>query len=108
MTQVKLHSISFCDYDNIYKITWEINGKNTNNFSSRGKRIGQIPSNKQKAFELAEAYERADIVIDYLSGKINRFKAIERLQSLKYLCPKNPTAHLATMMEYALNLRATL
>ncbi len=100
-----VHSIEFCGYDHIYKIVWKINGRLTNNFSTRGKRIGMNISPKQKALELAEAYKRADIVIDYLSGKINRFKAIEALQELEFLCPKNPTAHLATMLEYAVGLR---
>ena len=105
MNQVSVHHIEFCHYNFIYKIKWVINGKETHNFSTMGKRIGNPPTDRQKAIELVEAYERGDIVVEYLEGKIDRFQAIRRLQALQFLGPKNPTSHLATVLEYAAGLR---
>lgn len=103
--RAKVHSIKWNSYDNIYQITWKINGRLTNNFSTRGKRIGFKVSPYLRKEEAIEAMERGDVVVDYINGTISRKKAIERLQQLRFLCPKNPTAHLATMLEFTLGLR---
>lgn len=102
---VAVHSVEFCEYDNVYKITWNINGKLTNAFSSRGKRIGKPISLKLMAEEHVEAVERGEIVKDYLTGLNDRKQAMDRIQNLKHLCPKNPKSHLLTMAELALGLR---
>lgn len=101
----KVHSIEWCDYDQVYKITWEINGRKTNSFSSRGKRKGQIITFQQKALEYSEAVERSQIVVDYLLGAIDRREALHQFEQLDYLCPKDPKDHLMTMLEFALEKR---
>lgn len=105
MTTVHLNAPTWCSYDQIWKIRWTINGRTTNAFSTRNKRIGEtVPSNVKKA-EFDEANRRLMIVKDYLEGSITRETANEHLQMLKLLSPRRPTAHLLTMAEFALNLR---
>ena len=103
--KVKFEEPSFCSYDNVWKISWTINGRRTNSFSSRGKRIGQTISPKQIANEYREALKRGQIVVDFLTQKITRKQAINNLKDLRFLCPKNQTSHLLTLAEFALNLR---
>lgn len=105
MNTASIHSIEWCDYDQIWKITWKINGRLTNNFSSRGKRIGQEVTFHQRANEYSEAASRAQTVVDYLTKKISRADAIEQIEELDFLCPKDVKSHLLTMSEFAANLR---
>ena len=95
----------WCNYDQIYKITWVIDGRSTNNFSTRGKRIKKTVAPQQKKLELGEAVVRLEVGKKYLTGSITRQEAVKELQSLQFLCPKNPTAHLLTLAEFSLDLR---
>lgn len=106
--EVLVHSVEWNSYDQIYKITWKIDGKLTNAFSTRGKRIGQTIAQEQKNAERLEAEIRGEVVCRYLLGSITRSEAIKTIEKLKFLCPKNPTAHLCTMNEIALENRATV
>lgn len=105
VTSANVHSVQFCNYDQIYKIIWEINGKKTYSFSSRGKRIGETVSPAQKAAEQHECYIRGQAAVDYLLGKISRTEAVKKIKSLKNCCPRDPSAHLLTLVEFALGIR---
>src|SRR5688500_9553400 len=95
----------WCSYDNIWKISWKINDKNTHRFSSRGKRIGEVISSEQKETERLEALERLDCVRSYLEGTIERKEAVARLSNLRFLSPRRPIAHICTMLEYLIRRR---
>jgi len=102
---VSVETPVFCNYDNIWKISWKIGGRRTNAFSTRGKRIGVHVSDAVKKAEYMEALTRGDIVAHYLTKRISRKEAIRRLKQLRFLCPNNPTAHLLTMVEFRAGLR---
>lgn len=97
----------WCSKNEIFKITWFIDGKPTHDFSMMKHRNGQIIASQQKDAELIEVKKRGQVCCDYLMGLKSRGDAIKQLSELQFVAPRNPTATLLSLVEFLANLKST-